>query len=247
MENKINYQLRKSESHFLEGPKSRIKELLFTFKVQYNFINAFRKMHFLGPCITVFGSARFTPESKHYKNAELIGAKVSELGFTIMTGGSSGIMEAANKGAYYADGRSVGINIILPKEQKPNEYLHKWIDTPYFFIRKVLLTKYSYGFVIMPGGVGTLDELFEALTLIQTGIIHDFPIIIFDSQYHKSIIKHLDLMVKEETISPEDLDLIFITDSVEEVVERLRTHALQKFKLEKNSSRPKWWFGKNGK
>jgi uncharacterized protein (TIGR00730 family) len=245
MENKINYQLRKSESHFLEGPKSRIKELLFTFKVQYNFINAFRKMHFLGPCITIFGSARFDPDSPHYKNAETIGAELAKLGFTIMTGGGPGIMEAANKGAYLAGGKSVGINIILPFEQTPNPYLHKWIDIPYFFIRKFLLIKYSYAFIVMPGGMGTLDELFEAATLIQTKIIQNFPVVIFDTEYHKKLIDHLMLMAKTGSISPEDLDLIFITDSTDEVTEHIKIHSIKRFGLIKETHQPKWWFAES--
>ncbi|WP_339649617.1 TIGR00730 family Rossman fold protein [uncultured Salegentibacter sp.] len=160
MENDTKYHLTKSESLSLKGPRSRFKELGFAIRVFFSFIKGFRKMHFIGPCVTVFGSARFKPESRHYKNAEMIGAELSKLGFAIMTGGGPGIMEAANKGAYEAGGYSVGVNIILPFEQKPNPYLHKWIDIPYFFVRKFLLIKYSYVFVVMPGGMGTLDELF---------------------------------------------------------------------------------------
>ena len=245
MENTPKYHLQKTESPFLKGPRSRLKELWFTFKVQYNFIKGFRKMHFIGPCVTVYGSARFEPYSEHYKNAEKIGAELSKLGFTIMTGGGPGIMEAANKGAYEAGGYSVGVNIILPFEQKPNPYLHKWIDIPYFFVRKFLLMKYSYAFVVMPGGMGTLDELFEAITLIQTQIIQNFPIVIFDKTYHKELIEHIQLMVKQESISPEDMNLIFVTDSAEEVVEHIKTHAIKKFGLVKKQYKPKWWYGEN--
>jgi uncharacterized protein (TIGR00730 family) len=180
MDTKEKYVLSKDESLFVRGPLSRFKELIFSFKVQCNFIRAFRKMHFVRPCVTIFGSARFPEGSMHYNNAEKIGAALANLGFTVMTGGGPGIMEAANKGAYNAGGYSVGINIILPFEQKPNPYLHKWINIPFFFVRKVLLIKYSYAFVVMPGGMGTLDELFEALTLIQTKTIKNFPIVIFD-------------------------------------------------------------------
>lgn len=245
MENTPKYHLQKTESPFLKGPRSRLKELWFTFKVQYNFIKGFRKMHFIGPCVTVYGSARFEPYSEHYKNAEKIGAELSKLGFTIMTGGGPGIMEAANKGAYEAGGYSVGVNIILPFEQKPNPYLHKWIDIPYFFVRKFLLMKYSYAFVVMPGGMGTLDELFEAITLIQTQIIQNFPIVIFDKTYHKELIEHIKLMVKQESISPEDMNLIFVTDSAEEVIKHIKTHAIKKFGLVKKQYKPKWWYGEN--
>ncbi|MBW7869434.1 MAG: TIGR00730 family Rossman fold protein [Flavobacteriia bacterium] len=243
METKINYHLKKSEFSFLKGPRSRLKELFFTFRVQYNFIKGFREMHFIGPCITVFGSARFGPESEHYKNAESIGAELAKLGFTVMTGGGPGIMEAANKGAYLAGGRSVGVNIILPFEQKPNPYLHKWIDIPYFFIRKFLLIKYSYAFIVMPGGMGTLDELFEAATLIQTKIIQNFPVVIFDSVYHKDLIEHLDMMAKNGSISPEDMELIFITDSTEEVISHIKKNSIERFGLVKENYKPKWWFG----
>ena len=238
----MKYKLTKDESLFVRGPLSRFKELLFSFKVQFNFIKAFRKMHFVGPCVTVFGSARFTKDSPHYKNAVRIGAALSKLGFTVMTGGGPGIMEAANKGAYEAGGYSVGCNIILPFEQKPNPYLHKWIDIPYFFIRKVILIKYSYAFVVMPGGIGTLDELFEALTLIQTRVIQHFPVVIFDSKYHKELWQHIQVMAENESISKEDMKLLFMTDSVEALVNHIEEHAVKRFGLVKRPTRPKWWF-----
>lgn len=236
-------KLSKDESLFVRGPLSRIKELIFSFKVQINFIKAFRKMHFIGPCVTVFGSARFTKESAHYKSAEKIGTELAKLGFTVMTGGGPGIMEAANKGAFEAGGNSVGCNIILPFEQKPNPYLHKWINIPYFFIRKVILVKYSYAFVVMPGGMGTLDELFEALTLIQTKVIQDFPVVIFDSEYHKELCRHIHLMAENESISPEDMKLLFVTDSVEDLITHIESHSIKKFGLVKKQIKPKWWFG----
>ncbi|PKP13417.1 MAG: TIGR00730 family Rossman fold protein [Bacteroidetes bacterium HGW-Bacteroidetes-3] len=242
METKKKYVLSKNESLFVRGPLSRFKELLFSFKVQYNFIGAFRKMHFVGPCVTVFGSARFTKDSAHYKNAEKIGAALAKLGFTVMTGGGPGIMEAANKGAYEAGGYSVGCNIILPFEQKPNPYLHKWIDIPYFFVRKVMLIKYSYAFVVMPGGMGTLDELFEALTLIQTKVIKDFPIVIFDSEYHKELCHHIQIMAKNESINAEDMKLLFVTDSVEDLMTHIETYSIKKFGLVRKQYKPKWWF-----
>ncbi len=238
-------RLSKDESLFVRGPLSRFKELLFSFKVQYNFIKAFRKMHFVGPCVTIFGSARFTKETEHYKNAVRIGEALSKLGLTIMTGGGPGIMEAANKGAYEAGGYSVGCNIILPFEQKPNPYLHKWIDIPYFFLRKVILIKYSYAFVVMPGGIGTLDELFEALTLIQTKIIQNFPVVIFDSEYHKELCQHIQIMAENESISPEDMNLLFVTDSVNDLITHIETHAIKKFGLIEKRYRPKWWFAEN--
>jgi uncharacterized protein (TIGR00730 family) len=243
MKNNHHYRLSNPESIFVREPLTRLKNLIFTFKVQYNFIKAFRKMHFIGPCVTIFGSARFGPETTHYKNAETIGAEIANLGFTVMTGGGPGIMEAANKGAYEAGGYSVGCNIILPVEQNPNPYLNKWIYIPYFFVRKVILIKYSYAFVVMPGGMGTLDELFEALTLIQTKIISGFPVVIFDKEYHRELCNHIEIMAENETISPEDLNLLFVTDSVTELVAHIEANSIKKFGLVKNKRSPRWWFG----
>ncbi|WP_273568539.1 TIGR00730 family Rossman fold protein [Maribacter halichondriae] len=243
MENNTNHRLQPEESKFLSGPLSRFKELLFTFRVQFSFIKAFRKMHFIGPCVTVFGSARFEPDNPYYQQAEKVGAALADLGFTVMTGGGPGIMEAANKGAYEAGGYSVGCNIILPFEQKPNPYLHKWIDIRYFFVRKFLLIKYSYAFVVMPGGMGTLDELFESITLIQTKMIQNFPVVIFGSEYHKELCHHIQIMAEEESIGPEDMKLLFVTDSVEEMANHIKIHAIEKFKLVKEEQTPKWWMG----
>lgn len=235
------YRLSKSESLFVQGLLSRFRDFVFIFKVQFNFIKAFSKMHHIGPCVTVFGSARFGPETNHYKNAEKIGAAMAKLGFAVMTGGGPGIMEAANKGAYEAGGYSVGCNIILPVEQNPNPYLHKWINIPYFFVRKVILIKYSYAFVVMPGGLGTLDELFEALMLIQTKMIANFPVVIFDCKYHKELYRHIEIMVEQESISAEDMKLLFVTDSIEEMVEHIKKHTIKKFGLKKQKPKRQWW------
>ncbi|MBJ7881400.1 TIGR00730 family Rossman fold protein [Gelidibacter salicanalis] len=243
METEKKIMLSKDESLFVRGPLSRFKELSSAFKVFFNFIKAFRKMHFIGPCVTVFGSARFVQDSSHYKNAEKIGAALAKTGFTVMTGGGPGIMEAANKGAFEAGGHSVGCNIILPFEQKPNLYLHKCINIPYFFLRKVILIKYSYAFVVMPGGIGTLDELFEALTLIQTKVIQDFPVVIFDSIYHKELCEHIQLMAENESISPDDMELLFVTDSVEDLMTHIESHTIKKYGLIKKQDKPKWWLG----
>ncbi|WP_339627822.1 TIGR00730 family Rossman fold protein [uncultured Maribacter sp.] len=231
------------ERDFLDGPRSRLKELWFTVKVQYHFIRAFRKLHFIGPCVTVFGSARFDEENVNYKKAEEVGKVLSKMGFAVMTGGGPGIMEAANKGAYLNNGYSVGCNIILPFEQKPNPYLHKWINIPYFFVRKFLLLKYSYAFVVMPGGIGTLDELFEALTLIQTKMIHHFPVVLFGKEYHKELYDHIKIMSESESISKDDTNLLFLTDSVDEMEEHLKEHAVKRFGLIEKKMETKWWFG----
>lgn len=235
------------ESKFLAGPRSRLIELIFTLKVAYNFIRAFRKMHFLGPCVTVFGSARTPRDSYYYKKAEQIGAALANLGFTVMTGGGPGIMEAANKGAYRAGGYSVGCNIVLPVEQKPNKFLHKWIDIPYFFVRKIMLIKYSYAFIVMPGGFGTLDEFFESLTLIQTQKIKQFTVVLFGKKFHKQLLDHIFIMQEKGTISKEDFQHIFVTDSVSELIEKLQTSAIAKYKLVKVTSKRNWWLGEHKK
>lgn len=231
------------EYSFLSGPRSRMLELFFTLKVGWYFIRSFQKMHFLGPCITVFGSARMRAGSYYYEQAEKIGAAIAKMGFTVMTGGGPGIMEAANKGAFEAGGYSVGCNIVLAEEQKPNPYLHRWISIPYFFVRKVMLIKYSYAFIVLPGGFGTLDELFESLTLIQTQKIKEFTVVLFGKQFHKELLEHIENMKTGHTISKIDFKHLFVTDSVEEMVAKLETTAIQKFKLSKSPAHRKWWLG----
>ena len=221
----------KSEIKFLEGPQSRWEEFKFVVKVLFEFIKGFRALHFAGPCVTVFGSARFKDGHPYYEITEELSGKIAQLGFTIMTGGGPGIMEAANKGAKAVGGRSVGCNIVLPMEQKPNPYLDKWVSIRYFFIRKTLLLKYSYAFVVMPGGFGTLDEYFEALTLIQTKKISEFPIVIFDTVFHKELLEHIELMKAKATISATDTQLFLVTDSIDEAVAYIQEKSIVKFGL----------------
>ncbi len=223
----------KQERAFLEGPRSRGQDFLFVIRVLIELIRGLRKLHFVGPCVTVFGSARFKEGHKYYEMARQVGHGISKLGFTVMTGGGPGIMEAANRGAREEGGRSVGCNIILPQEQNPNPYLDKWVNIRYFFVRKVLLSKYSYAYVVMPGGLGTLDELSEALTLIQTGKMEQFPIIVMGIEYHKNLREYFDRMLEEATISKEDMDLLIFTDSVEEAIQWIDTKAAQKYGLKK--------------
>jgi uncharacterized protein (TIGR00730 family) len=224
-------KVAEEEIKFLEGPQSRWAEFKFTVEVLLDFIRGFRALHYVGPCVTIFGSARFKEEHPYYKKTEAIAGEIAKLGFTIMTGGGPGIMEAGNKGAKEVGGRSVGCNIVLPHEQHHNPYLDKWVNINFFFVRKTLLIKYSYAFIVMPGGFGTLDEYFEALTLIQTKKIYEFPIIIFDKAYHKDIIEHVEKMKHEGTISAEDLNLCLFTDSVEEAIKHLQEHSINKFNL----------------
>ena len=233
--------MTKSEIKFLEGPQNRWKDFKFAISVLGEFIKGFRTLHFAGPCVTIFGSARFKEDHIYYKQTEKIAGEIAKLGFTIMTGGGPGIMEAANKGAQEVGGRSVGCNIVLPHEQIHNPYLDKWVNIKYFFVRKNLLMKYSYAFVVMPGGFGTLDEYFEALTLIQTKMISEFPIIIFDKEFHKDIIEHIEKMKEKGTISEDDLRLCLFTDSIEAAVLHLKQNSIERFGLKPTEQKRKWW------
>ncbi|MCB0699073.1 MAG: TIGR00730 family Rossman fold protein [Chitinophagaceae bacterium] len=226
-------KISKEERYFLEGPHSRWTEFKFIIKVMREFIRGYRKLHFVGPSVTVFGSARFDEDHEYYKLAREVGKEIVKLGFNVMTGGGPGIMEAANRGAQDAGGRSLGCNIILPHEQMPNGYLDKWVSMDLFFVRKVLLTKYSYAFVVLPGGYGTMDELFESLTLIQTGKIEKFPIVLMVKEYHKELYDHIQEMVKNKTISPQDVELFLFTDSIQEAMEHIEKHAIHGFGLTK--------------
>lgn len=195
------------------------------FKIMSEFVNGYETMARIGPCVSIFGSARTKPEDKYYQLAESIAYKITKAGYGVITGGGPGIMEAGNKGAHRGEGISVGLNIELPFEQHFNPYIDKDknLNFDYFFVRKVMFVKYSQGFVVMPGGFGTLDELFEAITLIQTKKIGKFPIILVGSQFWKGLIDWVkEIMINQEkTVSPGDLDLIQIVDTEDEVVEAL--------------------------
>jgi len=220
-----------SERKFLEGPKTRLQELGFLWKIVRQFMKGFRTLHFVGPCVTVFGSARFRENHPYYELGRKVGAALAEVGFTVMTGGGPGIMEAANRGAREAGGRSVGCNITLLNEQLPNPYLDKWITLDHFFVRKVLLLKYSYAFVVMPGGFGTLDELFETITLIQNKKIESFPVILMGKKYWKDLTELIEEMLHETTIDQDDIKLIMITDDVKEAMDHIRKYAVESFRL----------------
>jgi len=220
------------ERLFLEGPKQRGIELVRALRIFVELIRGFRVLHFVGPCATVFGSARFGHDHPHYEMGRRLGRALASSGFTVMTGGGPGLMEAANRGAREAEGRSIGCNIRLPVEQAPNPYLDVMIEFRYFFVRKLMLAKYSYGFVALPGGFGTLDEIFEVLTLVQTGKIRDFPVILMGSAYWEPLVAFLsDTMAKQGTILSEDLLRFVVTDSPEEAAARIRDAALLKFGL----------------
>ncbi len=224
------YELRaKDEKDFYEDNQSRWGNLLFAARVFLQFMKGFRALHFSGPCFTVFGSARFKPDHEYYLKAVEFGKAIAEMGATVMTGGGPGIMEAANKGAFENGGYSVGCNIFLPHEQAQNPYMHKWVTIKYFFVRKVLLLKYSYGFVVMPGGFGTMDELFETSTLIQTKTIRNFPVVVYGKSYFEPLRVFLEKMKAEKTINADDLKLVLFTDDVEEGMEHIRKYLKENF------------------
>jgi hypothetical protein len=224
------------ERYFLEGPHARKSELWMLLRILKEFIAGFRALHFVGPCVTVFGSARFTEEHPYYALARRVGYGLSQLGFTVMTGGGPGIMEAANRGAKEAGGQSIGCNILLPREQKPNPYLDRWIDFRYFFVRKVMLVKYSYAFIVMPGGFGTMDELFETLTLIQTKKIENFPLVLMGADYWQPLVELLNRMVEARTIDAADMRSLLITDSVDEAMTHVQKYAAERFGLRRRKA-----------
>jgi len=233
----FNKPILNHESQFLSGPNSRGREFMFVLRVGYQFLRGFRKLHFIGPAITVFGSARFKEDNQYYQKARMLGGELVNLGFAVITGGGPGIMEAANRGAFEAGGSSIGCTIKLPREQNNNAYMTKFVPFEFFFIRKVLLTKYSYAFVVMPGGFGTLDELFETLTLIQTGILHKFPVVIMGTEFYKDVVEQIDVMITEGTISSDDKHLIKFTDDVQEASDHIFQFINKNYKI-----RPKsWW------
>lgn len=227
----------------LGGPRSRFAEARTMLHVLWDFFRGFRVLHFVGPCVTVFGSARTKETDPHYQLARKMGAAIAELGFTVMTGGGPGIMEAANRGAKDVGGRSVACNIELPHEQAPNAYLDRVVTLRFFFVRKTMLAKYSYAFVVMPGGFGTLDEMFEALTLIQTGKLQNFPVILMGTEYWREQVVMIQKMADAGTISRNDLQLFHVTDSVDEAVNFLLEKAIKPFGLKPAIRQPKSWLG----
>lgn len=215
----------RKEKHKKNWNEIKTNDSWAIFKIMGEFVNGFERMSSIGPCVTIFGSARTKPDDKYYKLAVRIAQKITHHGYGIITGGGPGIMEAGNKGAHLAGGTSVGLNIDLPFEQHDNPYIDgdKSLDFDYFFVRKVMFVKYSQGFVVMPGGFGTLDELFEAITLIQTNKIDKFPIILVGSEFWDGLMEWMKktLLSNNSNISPDDLDLIHIVDNADEVIDIL--------------------------
>ncbi len=228
---------------FLEGPRSRWKEFLSAINIAREFIMGFRKLHFVGPCVTFFGSARFKEDHPYYEAARELARRTGRVGFTIMTGGGPGIMEAANRGARDVGARSVGCNIVLPMEQYANPYLDVSLTFDRFYVRKVLLLKYSIAFVVMPGGAGTVDELFETITLIQTGKVKDFPILLYGREYWTPILKQIETMIEAGTIGKEELGFLTVADSVEEATTLLQDELIEMWQeAQGRKDSPKWWF-----
>ena len=234
-----------SERQFLRGPHARSHELRQALRIFAECIRGFRSLHFVGPCITVFGSARFKEQHPYYLLGEQLGARLAEAGMTVMTGGGPGLMEAANRGARLAGGRSIGCNIQLPLEQEPNPYLDRMVEFKYFFVRKLMLVKYSYAFVALPGGIGTLDEIFETLVLIQTGKIKQFPLILLGHDFWDPLVSMLrERLLPAGTIDARDVDRILVTDSVDEAVSRIRDAVTRDFGLSFGPRpKPRWYLG----
>jgi uncharacterized protein (TIGR00730 family) len=230
-------------TRFLEGPQPRGFELMRATRIFFELLRGFRTLHFVGPCVTAFGSARFKDGHPYYSLGRELGRELAKAGFTVMTGGGPGVMEAANRGAKDVGGRSVGCNIQLPKEQKPNQYLDTWITFRHFFVRKLMLVKYSYAFVALPGGYGTMDEVFEVATLVQTGKIHDFPVAFLGVEYWAPLVKFLrDTMLKAGTIDAPDVDRVIVSDSPREVVARIADEVVPRFNLRfAREPRRRWW------
>jgi hypothetical protein len=220
------------EVRFLQGPQPRGFELGNALGIFCELMRGFRTFHFLGPCVTVFGSARFGEGQAHYALAREVGARLARAGFTVMTGGGPGLMEAANRGAKDVGGISVGCNIELPQEQRPNPYLDRWITFRRFFVRKLLLVKYSYAFIAMPGGFGTLDEIFEVATLIQTEKIKQFPLVLLGREFWRPLLEFLrDRLLAAGMIDAADYQRFLVTDSAEEAVRSVTHVALKQFGL----------------
>lgn len=216
---------RSLDAEFLANPRSRWRNFTILHRIATEMLTGMRRLHFVGPAVSVFGSARVSNDSTEYAQARAIGRAIGEAGFAVITGGGPGVMEGANRGARDAAATSIGCTIKLPFEEAANPYLDVRVEFHYFFTRKYMLTKYSSGFVVFPGGFGTADELFEALTLIQTGKMHDFPVVAFGTDFWRPLRDQLDTMAKRGMIAVGDLELLKFTDDIDDAVTHLTLHA----------------------
>ncbi len=215
--------VKDAEKHFLSGRRNRGADLESAVRMFLEFLKGFEQLDIEGPCVTVFGSARFPDGHAHYETARALGKALAEAGYAVMTGGGPGIMEAANRGAREAGGLSIGCNIKLPMEQQPNPYLDRFVEFEHFFVRKVMLVKYSSAFVVMPGGFGTLDEAFEVVTLVQTGKLERFPIVAMGGAYWEDLREFtLNTLLPAGTINPGDVDFIHRAGTVAQALDLIR-------------------------
>ena len=230
---------------FLAGPQPRLFELARAIRIFVEFIRGFRALHFVGPCVTVFGSARFKADHPYYELGREVGARLARRGFAVMTGGGPGIMEAANRGAKEVGGRSIGCNIELPHEQRANPYVDHFVTFRHFYVRKVMLVKYSYAFIALPGGFGTLDEMFEIATLVQTGKVQEFPLVLMGREYWRPLTDFVrNRLLVEGTIDPGDEQRLQVTDSPEEAVDLVAGVAMRRFGLSYGpQARRRWYLG----
>jgi hypothetical protein len=228
---------------FLAGPQPRGFELARALRIFWEMMRGFRALHFVGPCVTVFGSARFEDAHPYYAMARELGGRLARAGFTVMTGGGPGLMEAANRGAKEVGGRSIGCNIRLPVEQRPNAYLDQWITFRHFFVRKVMLVKYSYAFVALPGGFGTIDEIFEIATLIQTRKIREFPLVLMGAAFWQPLVDFVHgRLVREGTIEPDDAGRLLVTDSAGAATAAITDVAMRRFHLTYGPGLKRRWY-----
>jgi len=233
-----------TEEQFLLGKRDRGADLESAVRIFLEFLRGFEFFGNLDrPCVTVFGSARFAPGHRYYEMARALGSALAKAGYAVMTGGGPGIMEAANRGAKEAGGLSLGCNIILPKEQSANPYLDRFIEMEHFFVRKVMLVKYSYAFIALPGGFGTLDEIFETATLIQTGKIREFPLVLIGGEFWSPLVRFIEeRLVPEGTVDPSDAKRLTLTDSPAEAVACITDAAVRRFGLSYSRPLRRWWF-----
>jgi uncharacterized protein (TIGR00730 family) len=222
MDEPIRSEPSLADEALLRGSDDLLVDFDRAFRVFQEFVGGCRALHDVGPAVTVFGSARFDENHRYYRLARDLGRELAGLGYTVITGGGPGIMEAAVRGARERGGRTVGCNIVLPHEQQPNPYLDRTVTFDYFFVRKVMLVKYSLGFVLMPGGYGTLDEIFETVTLVQTGKIRHFPIVAMGSDYWKGMLDFIsETMFREGTAAEGEVGGFLVTDSVAEAADHI--------------------------